>query len=187
MTGRWRPVAEWVGFQLVWLACALGAAEGRTTPGVVAAAVFVGAVLAAKKWAPAECLTILASGIMGLVAESALLSTGLVRFAAPWPHAQLAPAWMVTLWLSFGATLTTFATLLGHRFIAKAAVIGFVAGPLAYWAGARLGAIEIAGSWGPTYLAISVMWAVALPSLLMLRARIERYIQLSAKNQRPSV
>ncbi len=170
----WRPVAEWVGFQLVWLACALGAADGRTAPGVLAATVFIGAVLATKKWAPAECLIILASGIMGLVAESALLSAGLVRFSAPWPHAQLAPAWMVALWLAFGATLTPLASLLGNRFLAKSSVIGCIAGPFAYWAGARLGAIEIAGPWGQAHLAIAVMWAVALPCLLLLRRRLHR-------------
>ena len=134
---RWRPIAEWVGFQLVWLACALGAAQERNAPGVIAAAFFIGAILAMKRWSLSESVTILASGAVGVVAESVLVSTELVRFAAPWPSPQLAPAWIVALWLAFGATLSTIASLLGHYLVIKASVIGFVAGPIAYWAGER--------------------------------------------------
>ena len=171
---RWRPIAEWAGFQLVWLACALGAAQERNAPGIVAAAVFIGAVLAMKRWSLSEIVTILASGAVGLIAESALAAAELVRFAAPWPwpNPQLAPAWLVALWLAFGATLSTMSSMLGHYLVIKASVIGFVAAPLAYWAGARLGALEILGSAPLTYLVIALIWAVALPSLLDLRKRI---------------
>ena len=37
---------------------------------------------------------------------------------------------------------------------------------------AGVGAIEIAGQWVQSYLAIAVMWAVALPCLLLLRQRL---------------
>ncbi len=168
---RWQLVAEWAGFQLVWLASALGAARGHAAPGILASALFVAAMLTAKRWAAAECLTILTSGVVGLMAESALVATGLVRFAAPWPDALLAPAWMVALWMAFGATLATFASLLGKRFVAKACIIGSITGPLAYAAGAKVGAIEIVGSAPLAYLAIALIWAIALPSLLVLRQK----------------
>jgi len=172
MTTRWRPIAEWAGFQIVWLASALGAAQGRTAPGVIVAAVFIGAVLAMQRSSSSECLAVLASGFTGFLAESALVLTELVRFAAPWPSPQLAPAWIVALWLAFGATLSAMASLLGHHFVIKASVTGIVAGPLAYWAGERLGALEIVGSVPLTYLAIALIWAVALPSLLVFRQRM---------------
>lgn len=172
MTMRWRPVVEWVGFQVVWLACALGAVQGQNAPGVVAAAMFIGAVLATKGWPLPECRVILASGAVGLVAESALVATELIRFAAPWPSTQLAPAWIVALWLAFGATLSAMASLLGPHLATKASIIGFVAGPLAYWAGERLGALQVSGPVALTYLAIGLIWAVALPSLLVFRQRM---------------
>ena len=172
MTTRWRPIAEWAGFQVVWLACALGAAHGRNAPGVLAAALFIGAVQVTNRSRASEVLTILACGAAGLVTESALMATELIRFAAPWPSAQLAPAWIVALWLAFGATMPAMASLLGHRLGIKASITGFVAGPLAYWAGERLGALEIVGSAPLTYLAIALIWAVVLPSLLVFRKRM---------------
>ena len=172
MTTRWRPIAEWVGFQVVWLACALGAAHGRNAPGVVAAALFIGTVLATKRSPASEALAILSSGAAGLAAESVIVATELIRFAAPWPSPQLAPAWIVALWLAFGATLSAMASLLGHHFVIKASVTGFVAGPLAYWAGERIGALEVVGSVPLTYFAIALIWAVALPLLLIFRQRM---------------
>ena len=174
MTMRWRPIAEWAGFQLVWLTCALGAAQGWNAPGVIAAGLFIGAALAMKRSPSSECIAILASGAVGFIAESALMVAELVRFAAPWPSSQLAPAWIVALWLAFGVTLPTMASLLGHSLVIKAGIVGFVAGPLAYWAGARLGALEMTGSAPLTYLAIALIWAVALPSLLIFRQRMRQ-------------
>ena len=170
---RWRPLAEWIGFQLVWLICAVGASKGYTAPGVLAASVFVGAVLAMKRWSPSECLVIITSGIAGLIVESGLVLTEVIRFATPWPSPYFVPAWIIALWVAFGATLSTLASWIGHRFIiAKAGIIGFIAGPLAYWAGERLSALEIVGSVPRTYLAIALIWAVALPILLICRRRL---------------
>ncbi len=169
---RWRPIADWVGFQLVWLICALGAAQGRNAPGVIAAGLFITVLLAMKGWSLPECFTILGSGAVGLVVESALTTTDLVRFAAPWPSSQLAPAWIVALWLAFGATLSATAALIGNHLIVKASIIGFVAGPLAYWTGERLTALEIVGPAPLTYLTMGLIWAVTFPSLLSLRQRI---------------
>lgn len=170
----WRSLAEWFGFQLVWLMCALGAAEGRTAPGCVAAAIFVCAVLASKRWSSSECLIILASGVAGLLVESLFVTMGMIRFAAPWPNLHLAPAWIVALWCAFGATLTTLASWLGDRFVIKAMSVAFVAGPLTYWAGERLAALEIVGSAPLTYLAIALIWAMTLLILLTVRRRLPK-------------
>jgi hypothetical protein len=62
--------------------------------------------------------------------------------------------------------------LLGQHFSIKAGITGFVAGPLAYWAGERLGALDIVGSAPLTYLVIALIWAVVLPSLLVFRKRM---------------
>ena len=166
---NWRSIGEWLGFQLVWFTSALGAAHGRAAPGVLAAAAFIASVLVLNRTAvkPAG-IAIIASGLVGFVAESALASGGLVRFAAPWPNSLLAPAWIVALWLAFGATLPTIASWFGSRLVSKAFVAGAIAGPLAYWAGERLGALEIAGAPALTYLAISLIWAIALPALLKI-------------------
>lgn len=165
----WPRLLEWAAFQLVWLVCALSAASQRTAPAVAAAAIFIIVVLTRTGWQRPEWVAVIASGIAGLLVESLFAWTGLIRYAAAWPSSELAPAWLLALWFAFGATAGTLAGLLGPPYLLKAAAAGFVAGPFAYWAGERLGALEVS-YYGPmTYLAVAIAWAVALPALLYIR------------------
>jgi hypothetical protein len=83
--------------------------------------------------------------------------------------AYLAPPWMLALWLAFA---TTFRSSLAWL-IAKpqwCALFGALGGPIAYVAGAKLGAISI-----PNYsLALPIIglaWSIALATLSMMALR----------------
>lgn len=170
---RARQIAELAGFQLVWLACALGAAYGCSAPGVIAAGVFVGAQLWLQVCKKAIIGAALASGLAGLTAETAAHAARLVSYAAQWPSAVLAPAWLVALWLAFGSTIPTNTALLGARPLVKAAALGTLFGPLAYAAGARLGALQISEPGWVAFGAIACVWGVAFPALIALARSIE--------------
>lgn len=161
----WRSLAEWAGFQAVWFACALGAAQGLNWPGVAAAALFLLVTLAGRGWSRPLVVAVLASGAFGAVGESLLSATGLLLHAADPAMPGVAPAWIIALWLAFGATVPAMQALLGSG-LRRAALVGAVAGPLAYVAGARLGALQFpAGLW-PAVAAIGLIWALALPLLM---------------------
>lgn len=164
----WRVIAELAGFQTVWLACALGAAGGSNVAGLSAASAFIGLQLARQCSRP-FVLAMLASGLLGLVFETLFASAGILRYAATWPSAQLAPAWIVALWLAFGTTLATTARLLRQRALPKAAVFGAIFGPLSYAAGARLGALDITAPGWIAFGAIAGAWALSFPSLMALQ------------------
>jgi hypothetical protein len=165
---RVRQVVELAGFQFVWLTCALGAASGWNFPGMIAAGVFVGAQLWLQRSRMAMIGTALASGMAGLAAETAAHVAGLVSYSAHWPSDALAPAWMVALWLAFGSTIPTTAALLGAWPLVKAAALGALFGPLAYAAGARLGALQINDPGWVAFLAIACGWGVIFPALIAL-------------------
>jgi hypothetical protein len=167
----WRDIAEWLGFQLVWLVCALGAQRGLNWPGIAAAAVFT-AALGLKRWPRTDLVAVAASGVLGLIVESGFAASGLIRYAAPWPVTTLAPAWIIALWIAFGATLGGVRQLLGPQWRVRAALTGLVGGPFSYWAAARLGALEIVAAPWAAYLAIALIWGIALPLLLSVRQRL---------------
>ncbi len=171
---RWAPLAEWVGFQLVWFTCALSSARGSAWPGILAALVFVAVTLGLKRLARSEIVLVAASAGLGVVLETAFVAAGLLRYAAPWPSDELAPAWIVALWLAFGATMTTLSRWLGHRAMIKAAILGALSAPLAYWAAARLGALQIVGPTLPTVAVVSLAWAVALSILIAIARNFDR-------------
>lgn len=168
----WRAIAEWIGFQVVWLACALGAARGLQWPGVTASIVFITAVLAGRGWPRAEIGAILASGAFGALAESLMIASGFVTYAASAPGWPIAPFWMIALWLAFGATLPALDAVVGQPLSLRAVLLGGLAGPLAYLAGARLEALTFQGAVWPALLVFAAVWAVALPLLLHVRRRL---------------
>jgi hypothetical protein len=166
-----RGLVEWLGFQLVWLAAAFGAARETALPGMLSGAIFTVTVLLASPSVRPTMLTVLASGAIGTLGETALAASGLVAYAAATPAVLAAPAWLVALWLAFGATLGSLAPLLARRPPAAAALLGLIAGPLAYWAGARIGALAVAPL-PLAWLAIAVLWGAALPALIHLHRRL---------------
>jgi len=170
----WRSIVPWLAFQGVWLVCAIGAASGSGVPGIAAALLFAAAMLA---WSPQpvrDALVVAVSGLAGLLIESALVIAGLIRFSAPWPIETIAPAWIVALWIAFGASLPSFADKLGAHRLKIAATLGAVAGPLAYLAAARLGALQLVGSVTVSILVISAVWAAVMAGLVALRANLHQ-------------
>lgn len=163
-----RDIVELVAFQAVWLTCALGAASGSGAPGVAAAALFVAAQIILRGPRSAVAAMTLVGGVAGLAMETLLLTADVVGYAAHWPDARLAPAWIVGLWLAFGSTLSTTARLLGTDKWAFLATLGAIFGPLAYLAGARLGALHLSDPEWLSLAAIAFCWGVMLPALVAL-------------------
>ncbi len=168
----WRSICLWIGFQAVWFACALGAARGTNAPGLIAGLSLTAIAIATSKQRGTEASIAALSGLAGLILESALLRAGFVTFAAPWPSEAFAPAWIVVLWLAFGTTLPPLASALGRNRPLAAALLGAVAGPLAYLAGERLGALQLPATLPLTILALAAAWAAALPALLAIYDRL---------------
>ena len=121
-----------------------------------------------------DALVVAVSGATGFLIESAMVIAGLIRFSAHWPMESMAPAWMVALWVAFGASLPSFADKLGVHRLKMAATLGAVAGPLAYLAGGRLGALQLVGSVSLSLPVISAVWATVMAGLVALYARFDR-------------
>lgn len=168
-----RPVVNLVAFQLCWLAAVLGAAAGMPWLGVLYAALWLPAhVHAAKSAALVELKLIIAAGLVGFAGDSLLVLSGFISFP---PQARLGEpttVWMVVLWLGFAATLRHVLGWMRGRYM-LGALLGAVAGPFAYWSGAKLGAVVLTDTVA-SLVAVGVAWLVAMPALLGLVAYLER-------------
>ena len=160
-------------FQVAWFAGVLGAAQGKPWIGPVAALGVVAWHLARAQRAAPEALLLAAAVVVGAAFESLLVAAGWLRFDAGTVVAGTAPIWMIALWPVFATTLNVSLRLL-HRRIAVAGLLGAIAAPLAYYAGARLGAVEFVNS-GAALLAIGAGWLVITPFLVSLAARLDGY------------
>lgn len=162
-------IVNFVAFQIVWFAAVIGAANGMPWAGPVAALAFAVAHLAWTNDRAADLRLLLIALLMGLVADSLLTATGLLRFDSPWPSEHLAPAWILAMWAGFALTLNhSMAFLRGRWWLS--ALFGLVGGPLAYWGAAQgFGAVEFGESPVLALGVLALVWGIALPLLYALQ------------------
>ena len=168
------PGLQLLAFQGVWIVSAFGAAAGMAWPGIVSAVVLLGWYVLAVGGGHRGIVLALSCGLTGLIAETALVGFGWVRYGAPWPHPDLAPIWVIGLWAAFATTLQPTRRLLGLMPLTKAAVVGALLGPLSYLAGERIGALTLAEPVWTSLFATAAVWCIGLPALLALSARLGR-------------
>jgi Protein of unknown function (DUF2878) len=164
-------IANFVAFQLAWFACVVAAARGQQWLGV-AAVLVVAAVFAWLAPRPARALQLFALvTLIGAVWDSAVSATGWMTYAGASAAGWLAPAWIVAMWTLFATLLNVCLRWLRAR-PALSALFGLVGGPLAYYGGARLGAVSFANL--PAALALQgIGWAAMTPLLIRLGVRLE--------------
>lgn len=159
-----RVVANFVVFQLAWFACVISAARGHALLGTAAVALAVALhAWLSRRARPELIMVALAIGIGG-VWDSFVAATGMVRYSSGLFAAPLAPYWILAMWALFATTLNaTFVWMRGRY--AVAAVFGAIGGPLSYYAGVRLGAVEAVDLKGALALQ-AIGWAVLMPLLI---------------------
>ena len=111
--------------------------------------------------------------IVGFSLDSVLVSAGVLQFQNGQIYSFLAPVWMLALWLLFGTTLNVSLRWLKGR-PGLAALFGAVGGPLAYFAGEKLGAVIIPDA-VTAALALAVCWSALMPVLMLLSKRFDGF------------
>jgi hypothetical protein len=161
---------NFIGYQLAWFACVLGAAWDFEWAGV-AFALAVTAVHLLLFRDARELRLVLCAAAMGCIVDTTLMHTHSVEFRST-ALSGVAPFWMVSLWMVFATTLNHSLRWLASRPWA-AALAGAVGGPLAYLAGAKLGALSIESPLPAAITFIAFLWAIALGVLCMLNGARE--------------
>ena len=153
-------------FQIAWFACVLGAAQGLPWVGPLVVALVVAFHMARAPEPRAELVVLLTAAVIGLAYDSILVATGWLAYGSGQLHPLLAPYWIVAMWIAFATTFNvSMHWLKGRHFLAM--LFGAVGGPLAYLAGAGLGAVEIMDTTA-AMLALALGWGILMPTLMGL-------------------
>lgn len=140
-----------IGYHIVWLGSVLGAAQGAGWIGPLLAGAFLAQhVYLWRDPRGATCRTvelrsILLIAALGYLGDSLILITAGVSFPDHRWDYWLAPLWILGLWVSFAATLSTAFGFVGNRHWIPAGM-GLFGGPTAYWIASSIGALHLAGS-----------------------------------------
>jgi len=158
-----RKIVNFIFFQISWFAAVLGAAHEMPWLGVVAVPAALALHLAlSPHWLPELMLAVVAA-VMGFMIDSILVALGAF---SPIPYVFAPPfssLWMTMLWVNLAMTLNLSMGWLRGRYV-FAAIFGAIGGPLAYYSGAKLGAMTALPP-VTSLIVIGAAWAVALPLL----------------------
>lgn len=164
-----------VAFQIAWFACVLGGANDLPWLGSAAALVIVGAHVLRAPLRVSELALILIVGLIGAIWDSVPVAAGLLSYTSGTLIPNAAPYWIVALWMAFATTLNVSLRWLRQRYV-LAVTLGALAGPLAYYAGERLGAVHFHDApLGLTLL--SCGWACLMPATMALAKRLDGFKQ----------
>ena len=120
-----------------------------------------------------EIMLVLTAMLIGAAWDSLLVTFGWLDYASGTLISGTAPYWIVVMWALFATTLNLSLRWLKQRYI-LAALLGAVAGPLAYSAGAGLGALQFVNP-NHAFTALAIGWAVLTPVLIAASKRLDGY------------
>ncbi len=159
------PLINVVITQVAWFVAVTSGAGGHWWPGVAAVSTVVAVHLLVSARPGHEGVRLVLAGLFGFAADSLLGYTGACSWSGGAAEGRLPPAWLTALWLNFATMLTASLMWLVPRW-RLAMAFGAVGGPLAYLAGARLGALSFPHGAAIGLTAVGLCWAVAMAVLV---------------------
>jgi len=168
-----QKLLNFVLFQLGWFACVLGAAARRPLLGCGIALLIIGWHLWRAPHPARESSLLLLAMLVGGIWDSLLVWLGLLQYPVGMLLPGTAPYWIVVMWALFASTLNLSLRWL-KQYLLLSILLGAVAGPIAYLAGARLGALSFTQP-VPALMILALGWAVVTPLLLKLSSRFDGY------------
>ena len=168
---------NFVLFQLGWFACVLSSAAMMPWIGAVVATLVIAYHLYTADQLAVELKLLAVAMLIGLLWDSLLVSSQLLQYASGMVIPNAAPYWIIIMWALFATTLNRSLGWLKQKRV-LAMVLGAVAGPLAYYAGANLGALTFLDQ-NQALIALAVGWGLFTPVLVALSGRLNRPRSLS--------
>jgi hypothetical protein len=172
-------MANFVLFQLGWMACVLGGAGQWHWAGTVLVALIVFFHLVHAQEPRKELYLILLAVLLGALWDSALVSGGLLSYRHGVFHEGVAPHWIIAMWALFATTLNGSLRWLKGRWM-LAVLFGAAGGPLAYYAGQKLGAVQMSNQM-LSLMVLAAGWALMMPLLMRLSERYNGYRMVEAR------
>jgi len=172
MKDQKRIVVNFIIFQLGWFSCVLMAAKGLSETGIIITLLLVGIQLFLAENRLNLLILIFIITLIGGAWDSVLTSSNILVFNTGMIVNYLAPGWIIAMWLIFATTLNvSFRWLFGRYWLAM--LLGAICGPLAYQAGAALGAVVIPDNLQAN-LIMAAGWSLLMPLSVKLAEMFNR-------------
>lgn len=157
-------IANAAAYQLTWFLAVLGGNRGAC---IALSLLLLHLMFSAKRMADLRMMLLLL--FTGLVVDGTLHQIGFISFTQTgFPI----PFWLMVIWLALAITPHHCLAWLKNRLFLSA-VFGALGGPVAYWAGVRLGAATFHWSLPLSIGTLAVLWAFLWPLVMYFSVVID--------------
>ena len=163
-------LVNFIGFQVGWFACVLGAANDKELLGMIIALGVIIYHVVTQGDLRKELKLILVALAIGLLWETWVLNLDILRYPSHPDALFWAPTWLIMMWALFATTINLSMGWLKGRWVLSV-FMGAVFGPLAFIGGERLGAVVFLDS-TLSMITLSIGWGLLMPLLLWIAERI---------------
>jgi hypothetical protein len=163
-------LVNFIGFQVGWFACVLGAANDKELLGMIIALGIVIYHVVSQADSTNELKLVSVAVVIGLFWETWVLSLSILYYPSHSEASFWAPHWLIMMWALFATTINLSMGWLKGRWI-LAVLMGAIFGPLAFVAGEKLGAVVFLDS-TLSMITLAIGWGLLMPLLLWLAERI---------------
>lgn len=179
-----RIIASACAFEVGWTGAVLLASRGAPALGASVAALVGGFQiwLRGPGRRLAEAKYVLGASMIGAAADAGLMLGGLLRFHDGRGVSLEFLIWIFALWMNFASMINTCLRWLRRRWWLSA-LLGAIAGPLTYYAGAKLGAVTISSPPTASLMAVAVEYAVLVPVMVWAAERFADRAHASGMGQ----
>ena len=125
----------------------------------------------------ADLLMAAALLLVGLVFDGTLAGIGFFSFKSRFFPI---PLWLMAVWLIFSTLPNHSLSWLQNRLVLSG-IFGALGGPLAYWAGVRMGAATFNWPLPQSLLLLALLWGALMPGVM----RLSRHLASRAKKPTP--
>ena len=163
-------LVNFIGFQVGWFACVLGAANDKELLGMIIALGVIIFHAVTQGDLRKELKLVLAATVIGLLWETWVLNLNILRYPSHPEALFWAPTWLIMMWALFATTINLSMGWLKDRWV-LAVFMGAIFGPLAFVAGEKLGAVVFLDS-TLSMITLAIGWGLLMPLLLWIAERI---------------
>jgi len=169
-------LVNFIGFQVGWFACVLGAANDKEFLGMIIALGVIIYHVINQGDSRKELKLVLVAVAIGLFWETWVLNLDILRYPSHPDALFWAPTWLIMMWALFATTINLSMGWLKGRWVLSV-FMGAVFGPLAFIGGEKLGAVVFLDS-TLSIITLSVGWGLLMPLLLWTAERINHNFNL---------
>lgn len=158
-------IINYLLFQLNWLACVYAASQHNNWLALTSTALFLLCHFSFYHWRKTDLKLIVLGITIGLLLDSMWSFLALIHYQAQ-PLFPMAPVWILCLWVNFMLTINHSMAWINDKPM-LASIGAAIAGPLSYYFGAEMGAID----WLQPITAmifLGLSWASVMPIILEL-------------------